>query len=105
MKKRENIKEMLKSRIKELDRQIFDFNPALHVTYSAFDAYLDENYKALTIHAYAFMPSRVLKLNSDAYYEMFKHWAWSLDFEQIPEYIQLKDEREQTYDWLNEVTE
>ena len=104
MKKQENLKEMLKGRLVDIDKQINNFEPKFHLTYSAFDAYLDEHYKPITIHAYAFMPSKVLMLNMDAYLEMFTWWASGVDKEEIPEYIQLKDEREQTLDWLEELS-
>jgi hypothetical protein len=101
--KPENLKAMLKQRVAELDKQIFGFEPRLHLTYSAFDEHIDNVEAPICIGQYAFLPSKVLMLNMDAYLEMFKHWADSVDFEQIPEYNQLKDEREQTLDWLMEL--
>jgi hypothetical protein len=103
MKKTENLKAMLQQRVKDLDKQIFNFNPSLHVTYSDFDDYLDSTYGELWIGEYSFKPSKVLFSNSDAYFQEFKKFAETVDFEQIPEYIQLKDEREQTLDWLGEI--
>lgn len=105
MKKTENLKNMLKNRVKDIDKQLMSFNPAQHLTYSAFDVYLDDKYPPVTVGQYAFMPSRVMMtLNSQGYFDMFKEWAEGVDFETIPEYIQLQDEREQTLDWLEEIS-
>lgn len=103
MKKQENLKAMLKSRLVDIDNQLNNFEPRYHLTYSAFDAYLDDHYKPLCVSQYAFLPSKVLMLNMDAYLEMFASWANSVDKETIPGYIQLKDEREQVLDWLEEI--
>lgn len=104
MNKPENLKAMLKQRIKDLDKQIFNFDPTQHVSYSQYDAYLDEVHKPVTVGQYAFLASKVLfNLDHTAYFEGFRNWADTLDFEDIPEYAQLKDEREMTLDWLGEI--
>lgn len=104
MNKQENLKSMLKNRIRDLDKALMNFEASKHVSYTAFDTYLDEHYKPCTVGEYAFMPSKVMWLNTDAYFEMFKTWANSLDYDDIPEYAQLQDERSQVLDWLEELS-
>jgi len=105
MKKIENLRAMLKQRVKDLDKALMAFDPTQHLTYSAFEAYVDETYPPVTVGQYAFMPSKVLfHQNLSAFHEMFKDWAYSVDFEDIPEYVQLQDERSETLDWLEELS-
>ena len=103
MKKPENLKAMLKQRIKDIDKALFSFEPRHHLTYSQFDEYLDDTLKPITIGEYEFRPSKVLFGNMDAYFQEFRKWSETVDYEVIPEYIQLRDEREQTLDWLAEL--
>lgn len=104
MKHPENLKAMLQGRIKDIDKALFNFSPSQHLTYSQFDEYLDNTYKPVTVGEYAFLASKVLfNQNLTAYHEEFKKWAETVDFETIPEYIQLQDEREMTLDWLAEL--
>ena len=105
MKKIENLRAMLKQRVKDIDKALMSFDPAQHLTYAAFEAYVDDTYPPVTVGQYAFMPSKVLfQLNLTAFHEMFKEWANSVDFDTIPEYIQLQDERSETLDWLEELS-
>ena len=103
MKKTENLKAMLQQRVKDIDKAILSFDPALHVTYSQFDEHLDNTSDPIWVGEYNFLPSKVLFTNSNAYFQEFRKWAETVDFDTIPEYIQLKDEREQTLDWLGEL--
>ena len=102
--KPENLKAMLKQRIKELDKALMNFDPAQHLTYAQFDEYLDEVYKPVTVGGRAFLASKVLfQLDYTAYFEDFRNWADTVDYTQIAEYNQLQDEREMTLDWLMEL--
>lgn len=104
MKHPENLKAMLQNRVKDIDKALFNFDPAQHLTYSQFDEYLNDVYKPVTVGGRAFLASKVLfNLDMTAYWEDFKEWSQTVDFETIPEYIQLQDEREMTLDWLAEL--
>ena len=105
MKNQENLKQMLKNRIKDLDKQLMSFDPSKHLSYAQFEAYVDEVYPPVTVGQYAFMPSKVLfNLNMTAFHEMFKDWADTVDYEDIPAYNAIIEDREQTLDWLEELS-
>lgn len=104
MKKSENLKEMLKNRLKDIDRQLKTFKPSQHLSYSQFEAHVDEVYPPVTVGQYAFMPSKVLfNIDMGVFHEMFREWADTIDPKEIPEYAQMIDEREQILDWLGEL--
>jgi hypothetical protein len=104
MKKQENLKAMLKDRLAMIDKQLDLFEPKDHLTFAEFEAFVDDNFKPVTVSEYAFMPSKVLfQCNLDGYYEMFNKWAGRVDKKSMKEYQQLLDEREQTLDWLGEI--
>ncbi len=49
MKNQENLKQMLKNRIKDLDKQLMSFDPSKHLSYAQFEAYVDEAYPPVTV--------------------------------------------------------
>lgn len=105
MKKSENLKEMLKARLRDIDKSLKNFDKARHLSYAEFEAHLDDRYPPVTVGQYAFMPSKVLfNLDMGAFLEMFRDWAETVPYEDINEYAQLKDEREQVLDWLEEIS-
>ena len=105
MKKTENLRGMIEGRIADLEKQIARFDPALSVPYSAYEHWIDENYRTVTVGKYAFAPSDVMKKNLDtmSFHYDFVDWARGLDKEEIPEYIQMVDELELNKQWLEEL--
>lgn len=104
MKKTENLKEMLKGRIREIDKALDNFEAKDYLTFAEFEAFVNDNFSPVTVSEYAFMPSKVLfQCNLDAYYEMYNKWAGRVDKKSMKEYQQLQDERKQNLDWLGEL--
>jgi hypothetical protein len=99
-----SLKQSLKDQLQGLERNIANFCTKDHLTYSAFEVWLDEKYPPVTVGQYAFMPSKVLhQCNMDAYFDMFNLWADTVNKEDLTEYQQLVDNREQILEWLTEI--
>lgn len=105
MKNQENLKDMLKNRVKDLDKSLKNFSAYEHLTYAQFEQHLDEHYPPVTVGQYAFMPSKVMfHLDLNIFHEEFKAWADTVDLQSIPAYVSLVEDREQTLDWLEELS-
>ena len=99
-----SLKESLKEQLQGLERNIANFDPKDHLTFAAFDAYLDDKHSPVTVGSFAFMPSKVLhQCNLDGYFEEFNNWAALADKTTLREYQQLIDNREQILEWLAEI--
>ena len=104
MAKGEKLKEMLESRKRDIEKQIINFDPKFHLTYTDFDSYVNETQPAITVMGIDFMPARVLgMLDPAGQYRLFKEWADSVDLKTIPSYIQLHDELEEIIGFLEEL--
>ena len=99
-----NLKESLKEQLQSLERNIANFEPKDHLTFAEFEAFIDDNFKPVTVSEYAFMPSKVLfQCNLEGYYEMFNKWAERVDKKSMKEYQQMLDNKQQVLDWLGEL--
>ena len=92
----ENTKAMIQGRLNRIQKKMDSFDTYQHAHYWDFDAYLDRNYKAITVAGMRFQPSEVVRRCSSIEYEsMFKEWATGQPKGWFPEYEELYYEAEE----------